>query len=181
MIVDKVEQQGASPVVYSARGTHASMLRAGELISDRPFLPDHNNGKGPRVLLDLIPLSEAQTPWAFWPGRWGGTRPEDQILGDVGVEANSPAPPSQHKAWSDPAGFHNDCEPADVPPVGTAHQVDRPAPPNPSSRSSSTQHATPSMCATTSPPRPMPPRRRSSCSASVLPTVSCRRPPRSSI
>jgi hypothetical protein len=127
----QVEQQGASPVVYSARGTHASLLRAGDLVSDRSFLPDHNDAKGPRKLLDLIVISQAQTPWAFWPGHWGGTKPEEQILGDVGVEANSPTAPSQHKAWSDPAGFHKDGEAADVPPVGNRQEVERPAPPPP--------------------------------------------------
>ena len=125
---DQVEVQHSSPVVYSARGTHASMLRAGDLVSDRSFLPDHNDAQGPRVRLDLVTLSEAQTPWAFWPGRWGGTRPEDQILGDVGIEASSPAAPNQHKAWIDPQGFHNDCEAADLPPVGAIHEAAAPKP-----------------------------------------------------
>jgi hypothetical protein len=110
-------------------------------VSDRSFLPDHNDAGGPRVQLDLIVLSEAQTPWAFWPGHWGGTRPEDQILGDVGVEANSPAAPNQHKAWLDPAGFHADCEAADLPPVGQPHTSDVPAPPPPSLSASLDPHA----------------------------------------
>lgn len=127
----EVEQQGSSPVVYSARGTHASMLRSGELVSDRSFLPDHNDAGGPRVQLALIVLSETRTPWAFWPGRWGGTRPEDQILGHVGIEANSPTAPNRHKAWSDPAGFHADCQRAHLPPVGEPHVSPAPAPPQP--------------------------------------------------
>jgi hypothetical protein len=128
---NQVEQQNSSPVVYSARGTHASMLRAGDLISDRSFVPDHNDAKGPRVQLGLIALSQAQTPWAFWPGHWGGTKPEDQILGQVGVEANSPTAPNQHRAWTDPAGFHASCEAADLPPVGAMHQSSLPAPAQP--------------------------------------------------
>jgi hypothetical protein len=127
----QVEQQGSAPIVYSARGTHASLLRAGDIFSDRAFLPDHNDAKGPRVQLGLIPLSEAQTPWAFWPGHWGATQPEVQILGDIGIEASSPTAPCQHKAWSDPAGFHHECEEADVPPVGRASTVERPTPPVP--------------------------------------------------
>jgi hypothetical protein len=127
----QVEQQGSSPVVYSARGTHASMLRSGELVSDRSFRPDHNDAGGPRVQLDLIVLSEAQTPWAFWPGRWGGTRPEDRILGDVGIEANSPTAPNEHRAWSDPAGFHAECSAEKLPPVGEPHTSAVPAPPPP--------------------------------------------------
>jgi hypothetical protein len=108
------------------------MLRGGDLLSDRSFLPDHTDSGGPRVQLDLIVLSEEQTPWAFWPGSWGGTRPEDQILGDVGVEASSPTAPNRHKAWSDPAGFHADCDAADLPPAGQPHTVAAPAPPPPS-------------------------------------------------
>jgi hypothetical protein len=125
---DQVEQQGSSPVVYSARGTHASMLRAGDLVSDRSLLPDHNDAKGPRVQLDLVALSQDQTPWAFWPGHWGGTRPDNQVLGGIGVEANSPTAPNKHQAWSDPVGFHTSCEAADVPPVGTRCVDPKPAP-----------------------------------------------------
>jgi hypothetical protein len=125
---NEVEQQGDAPVVYSARGTHASMLRSGELVSTRSFIPDHNDARGPRVRLDLVTLSETQTPWAYWPGHWGATKPEDQVLGDVGVEANSPAALTQHKAWSDPAGFHASCDVADLPPVGSPHVSSRAAP-----------------------------------------------------
>jgi len=127
----QVERQGSAPVVYSARGSHASMLRSGDLISDRSLLPDHNDAKGPRVQLALITISEAQTPWAFWPGHWGGTRPGSHVLGGIGVEANSPTAPSAHPAWKDPAKFHAGCDRADVPPIGTASQDVRPLPPQP--------------------------------------------------
>ena len=67
--------------------THA--LLASHLIRDQPFLPDHTDAEGSRVRLDPLTLAVARTPWACWPGRWGGTRPENQILGDIGVEANT--------------------------------------------------------------------------------------------
>jgi hypothetical protein len=126
-----VEKQGPAPVVYSARGTHASMLRGGDLVSDRSFLPDHNDGKGPRVQLGLIELTEAQTPWAYWPGNWGNTHPENQILGNVGVEANSPTAPNRHQAWTSPDKFHASCEAADVPPIGKAQTSDLATPARP--------------------------------------------------
>ena len=128
---DEVEQQGGAPVVYSARGTHASMMRSGTLVSDRSLIPDHNDACGPRVQLGLISLSPAQTPWAFWPGHWGGTKPDIEILGQVGVEANSPTALTAHAAWQDPNAFYNSCDPADVPPVGQPHTTDSPAPPAP--------------------------------------------------
>lgn len=128
---DAVEREGDAPVVYSARGTHASMLRHGELISDRSFLPDHNDARGPRVRPDLVALSDTQTPWALWPGSWGATKPEDQILGNVGVEASSPRGPVGHRAWTDPAGFYAACDDADAPPIGSPHVSASPAPPAP--------------------------------------------------
>jgi hypothetical protein len=127
----EVEQQQGAPVVYSARGTHASMLRAGTLVSDRSFLPDHNDNRGPRVRLELVTLTSALTPWAFWPGFWGSTRPPDVDLGKVGIEASSPNGLPRHRAWQDPAGFHASCEPAVVPPVGAMQTADLKAPPTP--------------------------------------------------
>jgi hypothetical protein len=126
-----VELDGPAPVVYSARGTHASMLRSGTLTSDRSFIPDHNDAHGPRIRPDLIALSEGQTPWAFWPGHWGGTKPEHQILGTIGIEANSPFALSAHMAWGDPAGFHAKCDADDLPAPGQPHTLDAPAPPAP--------------------------------------------------
>jgi hypothetical protein len=101
---------GLAPVTYSARGSHANLLRAGTSISTRSFLPDHNDGQGYRVRPELVVLGNAATPWALWPGSWGGTHAGGP-LGDVGVEANSPTGPSRHQAWSQPAAFHASCDP----------------------------------------------------------------------
>lgn len=126
-----VEREGQAPVVYSGRGTHASMLRSGTLVSGRTFIPDHNDGHGPRVRPDLVTLTETQTPWAWWPGHWGSTRPEHELLGKIGIEANSPFALCDHMAWSDPAGFHARCDPDDLPAPGEPHTFDAPAPPQP--------------------------------------------------
>jgi hypothetical protein len=126
-----VEQENGAPVVYSARGSHASMLRAGTLVSDRSLLPDHNDGRGPRVRLELIELSPALTPWAFWPGVWGGTRPPKQDLGKIGVEANSPTAPTRHLAWQDPARFHESCSRDELPGLGRLHVSGLHVPPRP--------------------------------------------------
>jgi len=126
-----VEQEHGAPVVYSARGSHASMLRAGTLVSDRSLLPDHNDGRGPRVRLDLVELLPELTPWAFWPGAWGGTRPPNQDLGKIGVEANSPAAPTRHLAWQDPAKFHRSCNRDELPGLGHLHVSGLHVPPRP--------------------------------------------------
>jgi hypothetical protein len=126
-----VEREKDAPVVYSARGSHASMLRAGSIVSDRSFLPDHNDRHGPRVRLELVELSPELTPWAFWPGAWGGTRPPDKDLGKLGVEANSPAALPPRPQWRDPAPFHESCDRDELPPLGRAHVADLDVPPPP--------------------------------------------------
>jgi hypothetical protein len=122
---------GPVPVTYSARGSHANLLRSGQQVSTRSFLPDHNDGQGPRVRPDLIVLSNTGTPWSLWPGIWGSTRGSG-ILGDIGIATNSPAALIAHRAWSDPAGFHASCDVADaVPPVGQSTVISQPTPPAP--------------------------------------------------
>jgi hypothetical protein len=128
---DEVELQNGAPVVFSARGTHASMMRGGTQFSERSFIPDHNDGLGPRVQLELVEISETDTPWAFWPGNWGGTKPKIRILGKEGIEANSPFAMGAHPAWKKPTAFNDGCDQADLPPVGAQMGAERAAPPAP--------------------------------------------------
>lgn len=131
---DEVELQDGAPVVFSARGTHASMLRGGTEFSDRSFLPDHNDGRGPRVQLELVEISETGTPWAFWPGNWGGTKPKIRILGREGIQANSPAAMATHPAWKNATAFNDSCTQAHLPPIGAEMGAERAAPPMPELR-----------------------------------------------
>jgi hypothetical protein len=110
---------GLVPVTYSARGSHANLLRAGTSISTRSFLADHNDGQGHRVRPELVVLSDAAPAWALWPGSWGGTHASGP-LGDIGIDANSPTAPNRHQAWRQPDAFHASCDPPsdDLPPAG---------------------------------------------------------------
>jgi hypothetical protein len=107
----------AVPVVFSARGSHASMLRSGAQVEGSP-VPDHNDAKGPRVRPDVVALSQTSTPWVWWPGSWGGTRAASSIFGHLGVEANSPTGFTRHQAWSAPLQFAQTCSVPSLPPVG---------------------------------------------------------------
>ena len=118
---DEVETESfggvAVPVVFSARGSHASMLRSGSQVEGSP-VPDHNDAKGPRVRPDVVALSETATPWVWWPGSWGGTKAGSSILGQLGVEANSPTGFTRHQAWSAPLEFAQACSTPSLPPAG---------------------------------------------------------------
>jgi hypothetical protein len=105
-----VTPDGLAPVTYSARGSHANLLRVGTSISARSFLPDHNDGQGYRVRPELVVLGDAGPTWALWPGSWGGTHAGGS-LGSVGIEANSPTAPNRHLAWHQPDVFHASCDP----------------------------------------------------------------------
>ena len=130
---DEVETESlggvAVPVVFSARGSHASMLRSGSQVEGSP-VPDHNDAKGPRVRPDVVALSETATPWVWWPGSWGGTKAGSSILGHLGVEANSPTAFTRHQAWSAPLEFAQACSVPSLPPIGQS-MAGAPSPPPP--------------------------------------------------
>lgn len=104
---DQVElaltDDGQAPVVYPARGSHASRPRPGSYRA--PFVPDHNDGLGPRVRPRLCTISDDGPDWVHWPGRWGSTRRREYF------EADSPRGPAQHPQWWEPAELHDEAAP----------------------------------------------------------------------
>jgi hypothetical protein len=114
---------GPAPVVYSARGSHASYFRPGTYLQ-APIVPDHNDNGGPRVRPQLTVIGDRGPAWVAWPGRWGSTR---ALIGPIG--SDSPPGPPRHGAWRDPLAFHEEARPAvDLAPEAGAELAKPPAP-----------------------------------------------------
>ena len=96
------KRSDGAPVVYVARGSHASLMRKGR--HEAPVVPDDCDGKGALV---KPALEELTLPWAKWPGLWGSTR------AGLPVESSSPRGPVEHSQYTDPLTKHDqakDCQ-----------------------------------------------------------------------
>lgn len=90
-----VEQQDGAPVVYVARGTHASYFEPG--LHRTAAWWDFADGMRPAPPLRLVTLGAEPPSWMAWPGRWGATQPRIP-----GVDSWSPRGPAHHPHWEDP-------------------------------------------------------------------------------
>jgi Vacuolar protein sorting-associated protein 62 len=83
------------PIVYVARGSHASYFEPGTHWTGVWF--DHADGKrrSPELALELV--DDDAHGWVHWPGTWGDTRKGANPLG-----SDSPAGPGRHPQFDDP-------------------------------------------------------------------------------
>ena len=95
---DEVEKtDDGRPVVYPARGSHASYFEPG--LYETVGWYDIADGKRDTPELGLEILADDAPPWVVWPGYWGDTRKVKPL------DEDSPQGPGPHDQWLDPAGL----------------------------------------------------------------------------
>jgi hypothetical protein len=91
-----VERRGGHPVVYAARGSHASYLHAGTRDRMWPDPNDEADGRGEVARPRVVRITRSSPRWMRWPGRWGGARARWWVPG----EQDSPRGPAfQDERW----------------------------------------------------------------------------------
>ena len=97
---NQVERVGEQPVVYPARGSHASYFSAGVHWTGNWFDFADGGRAGPPLTLHVISDTTVDDAWATWPGMWGGTDPP---AGDINpLDDSSPRGPGAHAQYTRP-------------------------------------------------------------------------------
>ncbi len=93
--VEKLEGSPDTPLVYVARGSHASYFHAGYHETEAWYDVADGKRRTPKLTLEIV--DDDSPSWVRWPGRWGDTRARL-----AGLEQPSPTGPGAKAQWDDP-------------------------------------------------------------------------------
>ena len=107
------------PIVYVARGSHASYFEPGRMWTGHWFDYADGKRKSPELTLHVPVDGDDNWRWVRWPGRWGDTK-----KGGNPLDSDSPQGPADHAQWDDPLVMVETAAARPAPPP-----EDRPRPP----------------------------------------------------